>query len=96
MPTLGQSVLYVLTELDAEVITDRRRRAEQAAAETGGPYGPCGADVSEGDLYPAVVVRAHSLDGPLSLQVFLDGTDTHWAQHVDHGTTPGTWCWPDM
>jgi hypothetical protein len=98
VPRLGQDLLYCLTKLDAEQITDRRQRAAQAAVEWPHTIGPTGADVAEGDLYPATVVRLVSLDPEdgLNLQVALDGTDTHWVQRAIEGTEPGTWCWPDI
>lgn len=98
MPALGQTVAYCLNRLDVEVINERRRRAERAAAEPPHPVGPSGAPVAEGDVYAAVVVRMASLDPDdgLNLQVLLDGDDTLWVQRVIEGTGPGSWSWPEL
>jgi hypothetical protein len=98
VPRLGQDLLYCLTKLDADQITDSRQRAAQAGVEWPHQITSTGADVAEGDLYPAKVVRLLSLDPEdgLNLQVFLDGTDTHWVQMAAEGIGPGTWCWPDI
>lgn len=96
MPALGQTVQYMLTTLDVDHITRRRAAAERAAADPPHLIGPSGADVAEGDIYPAIVVRVISLDGPVNLQVWLDGNDTLWTERVEEGTTPGHWAWPDM
>lgn len=96
MPGLGQTVLYTLTPADARLITDLRARAEQAATVWPHATGPTGAPVHAGDTFPAVVVRVVSLDGPINLQVLLDGNHAYWAQHIEQGTTPGHWAWPDL
>lgn len=97
MPGLGHTVLYTLTQLDVACITQRRQLAELAAASAP-PYvqAPWGEPVQPGDIYPATVVRVHSLDGPISLQVHLDGTDVHWVQRAEDGPDAGQWHWPDM
>lgn len=96
MPGLGQTVHYTLTRLDAQRITQRRERAELAAAEPPHVLGPSGAPVQAGDIYPAAVVRVVSLDGPVNLQVWLDGNDVHWVERVDHGPGEGCWDWPSL
>lgn len=96
MPGLGQDVWYTLTAQDVQLITDRRRAAEQAATQWPHLIGPRGSEVAEGDLVAAKVVKIHALDGPLSLQVYLDGNDTLWAEHISEGNTPGHWSWPDL
>lgn len=95
MPGLGQDVWYTLTALDAQCITDRRRAAEQAATQWPHLIGPSGSDVDKGDLVAAKVVRIRSLDGPVSLQVFLDGNDAYWVERAEAGVGPGHWTWPD-
>lgn len=96
VPSLGQTVWYALTELDVQVITDRRRAAEQSATQWPHLIGPSGAPVKAGDLFAAVVVRVVSLDGPVNLQVLLDGNHSHWVERVEHGTSQGHWSWPDL
>lgn len=98
MPGLGQTVTYVLTAADARIITDRRRRAELAAAEPPHVIGPGGAPVAQGDRCAAVVVLVRGVDpdAGVALQVLLNGNDTHWVEISTEGTIPGTWCWPDV
>lgn len=84
--TPGRTVLYRLTEDDARQIT--RRRTDS---------GVTGNFVSEGDRYPAVVVRifAGNPADVCNLKVLLDGDDTYWATSRHEGTEPGTWAWPE-
>jgi hypothetical protein len=96
VPGLGQTVLYTLTVLDAEVITGQRELARHAAAEPPYVIGRSGNEVRAGDVYAADVVRVRSIDpdAGINLQVRLDGNDVHWVEHVTEGTSPGTWAWP--
>lgn len=50
--------------------------------------------VSEGDVYPAMVVRVFSTEGTANLQVFLDGDSSYWATSRREGDEPGCWAWP--
>lgn len=99
MPGLGQTVTYTLTAADARIITDRRSRAELAAAEPPHVIGPGGAPVAQGDRCAAIIVLVRNAIEPeasVALQVVLNGTDTHWVELAYEGTGPGTWCWPDV
>ncbi|SHI68744.1 hypothetical protein [Streptomyces sp. 3214.6] len=83
--TIGRTVIYRLSEDDARQITQDRIH--------NGVYGNA---ASEGDCYPAVVVRTfpENPDDVCNLKVLLDGPDTFWATSRHEGDTPGTWAWP--
>jgi hypothetical protein len=49
--------------------------------------------VSEGGVYPMLIVAVHS-ESHVNGQVFLDGNDVFWALTVAEGETPGTFSWP--
>ncbi|MCI3277639.1 hypothetical protein [Streptomyces cylindrosporus] len=85
VPQIGQRVFYRLD--DGAIRAIHRQRL--TAHVRGGP-------VRAGDVFPALIVRVHGStpDAPCSLQVFLDGPDTYWAQHVICGAQAGTWAWP--
>ncbi|SFK73580.1 hypothetical protein [Streptomyces pini] len=85
-PAIGRTVHYALTRDDVDLI--KRRRDTHPDRAVGNP-------VTEGDTYPAVIVRVWD-DNSVNLRVWLDGTDDLWAPSRHHGTTdePGTWAWP--
>lgn len=88
-PTIGRIVHYRLTSNDAQVITRIRRTANPEGAleySIGNP-------VSEGYIYPAMVVAAFGSDA-VNLKVFLDGSDDYWACSRNEGAEPGCWFWP--
>jgi hypothetical protein len=82
LPTIGRFVHYTLTDHDAAAIQHRRSQA-----------GTEGNATSEGQTYPALVVRSFG-GSAVNLQVFLDGLDTHWATSRTEGEGPGHWIWP--
>lgn len=106
--TPGRIVHYVLSEADAQQINRRRadfeafRRNHVGEHESGtfgasGHVAHVGNQASEGDLYPAIVVR--TFGGPsVNLQVFLDGNDTYWATSRSETDADkresGKWFWP--
>jgi hypothetical protein len=81
-PAIGRIVHYRLSAGDAEVIVQGRQNAVRH-----------GNSVSEGEIFPAMIVAAWSRTG-VNLQVFLDGSDSHWATSRYEGTEPGQWRWP--
>ena len=86
-PTLGRTLLYILTAQDATFINNIPR------SRSGG----MGSTTAEGDVLPAVVVRIHDpkAERPLvNLKVLLDGNDDYWATSRTEGDGPGTWSWP--
>lgn len=104
-PTIGRTVLYKIAAGDAEQINRRRadfgefgRRHAAAPVEAGNPgrsghIGHFGNAVTEGDEYPAVVVRTF-LGTTVNLKVHLDGNDDYWATSRSEGDEPGNWSWP--
>lgn len=103
-PIIGRTVLYRLTETDANEINRRRSDAaayraanptDRAAGEPGrtGHVVHIGNHAEEGQEFPATVVRTFG-GSAANLQVALDGTDTHWVTSRSEGTAPGTWSWP--
>jgi hypothetical protein len=101
----GRTVLYVLSQQDADQI-NRRRTSNAAIRERimtkGWPEGAqahIGNPAAALDTYPMVVVRVWPDEfGPgvpgVNGQVFLDGNDALWVTNVREGTEPGTWYWP--
>lgn len=86
--SLGDVVLYTLTERDAAAIT--KRRADRVGV---------GNPVAEGDEFPARVVRVLSAEASsafqaVNLRVSLDGDDTYWrsgARSTSAWRSTGTW-----
>lgn len=88
-PTIGRTVLYVLSPVDANIINDLRARSEGERQ---------GNRAEAGQVYPMIIVRVWG-DGPdaaVNGKVLLDGTDTDWvtSRHNDEAKTPGTFHWP--
>jgi hypothetical protein len=80
VPSIGRIVHYTLSKQDVLVIGSQNR---------------LGNHVSEGDVYPAVVVRKFDPSTTtLNLQVLLDGNDSYWATSRVEGEGPNTWAWP--
>jgi hypothetical protein len=105
-PTIGRVVHYKLHQGDVDQINRRRadfaafnRENRDTAAEPGhfpgrsGHIGHYGNEVTEGDVYPAIVVRTF-LGTTVNLQVQLDGNDTYWATSRSEGDDAGFWSWP--
>jgi hypothetical protein len=105
-PAICCIVLYRLSERDAAQVNGNRHAAtEMTRARSRYPVsGPfdnrnayilhTGSHVSEGDQYPAVVVRTFEEGARLNLHVLLDGTDTYWATTRTEGDEPGQWSQP--
>jgi len=99
--TLGRTLLYTLTAADADAINRRRTNSESILERIHGGKWPLGAQahigtqVSAGDTFPMIVVRATAYNS-VNGQVLLDGTDTLWAQdkYESHGPSQGCWHWP--
>lgn len=98
--SLGRSVLYVLSEHDAELINRRRvSGAERAAVEApgwhAGAQAHVGNQVNAGDVFPLIVTRVWDADaGTVNGQVLLDGSDTLWVTSVTPGDGGCHWSWP--
>lgn len=83
--TIGRTVHYTLTEVDAALIASQRKAAGVTAYNV----------ARAGDVYPAQVVRVFNPSvGTANLQVTLDGTDTYWATSRTEGEDAGYWAWP--
>jgi hypothetical protein len=96
-PTIGRTVLYQVTEYDANDINRRRKDWHQSkgAQNRAGVVGHVGNHVEAGDVFPAVIVRVwNEATVTCNLRVLLDGTDVYWATSRAEGTQPGTWAWP--
>jgi hypothetical protein len=105
-PSVGRIVHYTLTQIDADEINRRREDASNFRRQLAGPvesgqHGRTGHVehfgnwASEGDIYPAVVVRLFDPSvTTANLQVFLDGNDHYWATSRMEGEGPGSWSWP--
>ena len=94
-PTIGRIVHYCLTEHDAESI-NRRRVVRYLGSDTSSHtlVLNVGNHASEGDVFPAMIVRVWPTS--VNAQVQLDGNDTLWVTSVteEDGAVPGRWFWP--
>lgn len=93
--SIAERLAMVISGAPGEVVGERRA----FSAWPKGAQAHIGNHALEGDQLPAVVVYVGvkpTLPGePLvNLQVFLDGNDTYWVQHVPEGNEPGCWMWP--
>ncbi|MFE2469698.1 hypothetical protein [Streptomyces mirabilis] len=86
-PTIGRIVHYTLSQQDADEIN---RRRTHRVTRTGN-------DARGGDVYPAMIVRifGDTPESAVNLQVFLDGSDSHWATSRTLGEGPFHWAWPE-
>ncbi|MEU0084886.1 hypothetical protein [Streptomyces sp. NPDC006274] len=100
-PAVGRIVHYRLSQHDSDAINRRRRDAELARKAGGadrhtGYVVHVGNSASEGDIYPAVIVRVwNETTITVNVQVLLDGNDTYWATSRAEGDGPGRWSWPE-
>jgi hypothetical protein len=103
-PTVGRIVHYKLGAYDAKAINSRRDDAVAFRRKVAGPIEPgeqgrtghiehTGNQVTEGDVYPAVIVRTFG-GTTVNLHVLLDGNDTFWATSRMEGDEAGRWSWP--
>lgn len=86
LPTIGQIVLYRLSEYDAKNIDVRQPQADEAGGYLRNP-------VAEGQVLPAVVVATFG-GAAANLKVLLDGAGDYWATSRTEGDQPGQWSWP--
>lgn len=108
VPTQGRIVLYTMTVDDARIVNARRRHAQEKyhlhQHQKNGTQLHVGNEVVEGEVYPAMVVRAwgNAPDSYVNLKVELDGNDVYWATSrkveeakEDGSHTPGYYHWMD-
>lgn len=84
-PSLGRTVLYMLTEDDVRLI-------DQTVS-----VGAARNRVNAGQQFPAVVVAVFDPSvSTANLKVLLDGGAgaEYWATSRSEGEAPGTWMWP--
>jgi hypothetical protein len=100
-PSVGRIVHYALSQHDAETINRGRRDAHLTRKDSDteprtGYVAHEGNHTSEGDVFPAVIVRVwNETVVTVNLHVLLDGSDTHWATSIAEGAGPGRWAWPE-
>jgi hypothetical protein len=94
--TVGQMVLYTLSEGDAVEVNRRRAHAtfhlNAHRERADGSQIHVGNEVAGGDVFPMVVVGVEG-SGSLAAvngQVMLDGNDTLWVRLVREGSGPAT------
>jgi hypothetical protein len=106
---LGQTVVYVLTDKDVEVIMRRRTTGLSIKARMDKGQWPVGAqahvgnDVKAGDVLPMLIVKwmpvGTQSEKPVNSangKVFLDGSDELWVQdrdEVGRHSTDKQGCW---
>lgn len=101
IPSIGRTVIYTLTEQDADAINRRRKDAARNLGKIRedaiGYVAHVGNNVAEGDRFPMVIVRVWAgLTAPteqtsVNGTVLLDGTDTYWATSRQQGDGVGQW-----
>ena len=96
IPSIGRIVHYRLASWDVDAINRRRSDGENSIRPDDGAQVHVGNRVSEGDVFPAVIVRCWGdTEGSMvNLQVFLDGNDTYWATSRDEGDAVAHWFAP--
>lgn len=100
VPSVGRTVLYTLSEQDAEQVNRRRndlRRSDQDEnLIVAGTQVHVGNQAEAGQVCPMVIVRTwgDTPESSVNGQVVLDGNDTLWVTSRQVGTGPGFWAWP--
>jgi hypothetical protein len=86
-PTIGRIVIFTVTALQAKEINCRRTIGNEN-------------EVYAGYKFPMIVTAIFQSSTNVNGQVFLDGNDVLWVQHVTEmkeGEDPeGKWCWPNI
>ena len=96
---LGRTVLYTLSQQDADAINKRRADAQAHIHEhrdnSSGVQIHFGNSAAEGDVCPMMIVRRWGITDTSCVngQVFLDGNDLLWVTSVAPGTGPRTFAW---
>jgi hypothetical protein len=110
-PTIGRTVIYKITEGEAQSINRRRtdgieiakRIAKNTPENSAWPLGAqahIGNSAYAEQEFPLVIVRVWPDEyGPgipgVNGQVFLDGNDVLWITSAAEGTAVGQWHWPE-
>ncbi len=96
-PTTGRTVLYRLSESDADKINKYRRHADMFAMDNTdsnpGWQRHVGNNVNAGEIVPLVIVRVWPGD-LVNGQAILDGNDSLWVTSAKEGHADGQWHWP--
>ncbi len=96
-PTTGRTVLYKLSERDAEQTNKRRadskRHFEDNTGDAPGWIAHVGNTVQAGEIVPLVIVRVWGGDY-VNGQAILDGNDSLWVGSAKEGHADGQWNWP--
>jgi hypothetical protein len=100
VPSVGDTVLYMLSTTDADQINKRRKDGAAHSAEhlerSDGSQVHVGNHVKAGNVYPLIIAKTWG-DTPTSAvngQVILDGNDTLWATSVSFGDGERHFQWP--
>jgi hypothetical protein len=99
-PTIGRTVIFRITEEQAQQINRRRTNSQSIAARIGDDKWPLGAqahignEVHAGDEFPMVIVRVWN-EWSVNGQAMLDGNDTLWTLSAQTGNENGQWRWPE-
>jgi hypothetical protein len=102
-PTIGRIVQYTLNGEDAELVNRRRTTGEEIHGMilerrwSVGAQAHIGSPTTAGQTFPALIV-ATKPEGPINLQVFLDGCDVLWVVGVEQAEEPKEthWNWPPV
>ena len=91
-PTVGMTVLYTLSEQDADQTNKRRddtfKNLKYHQENSNGVQVHVGNKVTAGEVYPMMIVRiwGNAIDSAVNGQVLLDGNDCLWVTSVSAGT----------
>lgn len=98
VPTIGRTVHYTLSEVDAAEINKRRDDWADFRASAGdtGFQAYVGNKAEAGQVYPMMIVRTWGATpgSAVNGQVFLDGNDVLWVTSRSVGDGPGHFAWP--
>ena len=110
-PTIGRTVIFRITEEQAQQINRRRtdgkaiadRIAKNTSATSAWPIGAqahIGNNVTAGQEFPLVIVAVWPDEfgqgkPGVNGQAFLDGNDSFWVTSAGEGAENGQWHWPE-